>query len=218
MIIVLFEHQKGGVGKSTIAINIAYQLQKKYKKLALLDLDSQNSALLFNQLRKSENLTTIECVRENDIEFDSFIDEYAKNKNNLLIVDSGGYDSNVNRAALVKADIVITPVGISQIEIFGLQIFRKILIDASEALGQKIKTNILINNVDSRSKNKLKELRSYIEENNKYFNLLESTVYTRADYKNSYGDGLTVKELNKKGAAAAEIKRLSKEILKLLNN
>ena len=216
--IVLFGHQKGGVGKSTIAINVAYQLHKKYKKLALLDLDSQNSALLFNQLRKSENLATIECVRENDIEFDSFINKYSKNKDNLLIVDSGGYDSNVNRAALVKADIVITPVGISQIEIFGLQIFRKILKDASEALGQKIKTNVLINNVDSRSKNKLKELRSYIEENNKYFNLLESTVYTRVDYKNSYGDGLTVKELNKKGAAAEEIKQLAKEILKLLNN
>ncbi len=216
--IVLFGHQKGGVGKSTVSINVAYQLQKKYKDLVLLDLDSQNSAILFNQLRMSENLPTIKCVKESDIDFSNFINEYSGNKENLLIIDSGGYDSDVNRAALIKADIIITPVGISQIEIFGLQKFRKILKEASEALDVKIKTNVLLNNVDSRSKNKLRDLREYIKENNKYFNLLDSVIHTRADYKNSYGDGLTVKELNKKGTAAQEIKQLTKEILKLVNN
>ena len=196
--IVLFGHQKGGVGKSTVSINVAYQLQKKYKDLILLDLDSQNSAILFNQLRMSENLPTIKCVKERDIDFSNFINEYSGNKENLLIIDSGEYDSDVNRAALIKADIIITPVGISQIEIFGLQKFRKILKEASEALGAKIKTNVLLNNVDSRSKNKLKDLREYIKDNHKYFNLLDSTIHTRADFKNSYGDGLTVKEFNKK--------------------
>ena len=216
--IVLFGHQKGGVGKSTVAINVAYHLHKRYKGLILLDLDSQNSVILFNQLRINENLPTIKCVKESDIDFSSFINEYSGNKENLLIIDSGGYDSNINRAALIKADIIITPVGISQIEIFGLQKFRKILKEASNALGVKVKTNVLLNNVDSRSKNKLKDLREYIKDNHKYFNLLESTIYTRADFKNSYGEGLTAKELNKKGPAAQEIKQLTKEILKLINN
>jgi chromosome partitioning protein len=172
----------------------------------LLDLDSQNSAILFNQLRISENLSTIKCVKENDIDFSNFINEYSGNKENLLIIDSGGYDSDVNRAALIKADIIITPVGISQIEIFGLQKFRKILKEASEALGVKIRTNVLLNNVDSRSKSKLKDLREYIKDNHKYFNLFDSTIHTRADFKNSYGDGLTVKEFNKK---ALLLKRLN---------
>lgn len=214
--VVLFGHQKGGVGKSTIAINFAYQMQKKYKDLALLDLDSQNSAILFNQLREQEKLPTVKCVTENVIDFDEFIGRYYKNKNNLLVIDSGGYDSNINRAALIKADLIITPVGISQIEIFGLQKFRKILKEASEVLDTKIKTNVLLNNVDSRSKNKLSDLREYIKDKNDYFNLLETTVHTRADYKNSYGDGLTVKEYNKKGIAQNEIKQLAKEIYKLI--
>lgn len=215
--IVLFGHQKGGVGKSTVAINFAYHMQKKYKDLALLDLDSQNSTILFNQLREQEKLPTIKCVTEDTVEFDEFIAKYSKNKNNLLVIDSGGYDSDINRAALIKADIIITPVGISQIEIFGLQKFRKILKEASEALDTKVKTNVLLNNVDSRSKNKLKDLREYIKDKNDYFNLLETTLHTRADYKNSYGDGLTVKEYNKKGVAQDEIKQLSKEIYKLIN-
>ena len=216
--IVLFGHQKGGVGKSTVAINFAYQIKKRYTDICILDLDSQNSSVLFNQLRQSEKLSTIKCVREKDVDFNSFMKFYASNKDNLLIVDSGGYDSDVNRAALIKADLIITPVGISQIEIFGLQKFRKILKEASETLGMNIQTNVLINNVDSRSKKKLKDLRDYIKEKSTYFNLLESVIHTRADYKNSYGDGLTVKEYNKNGSAQEEIKDLSKEIYKLLNN
>lgn len=216
--IVLFGHQKGGVGKSTVAINFAYEMQKKHKNITLLDLDSQNSAILFNQLRANEDLATIKCVKESDVEFTSFINEYANNKKNLLIIDSGGYDSDVNRAALLKADMIITPVGISQIEIFGLQKFRKILIEASDALGTDIKTNVLLNNVDSRSKNKLKELREYISDKKAHFNLLESVIYTRADLKNSYGEGLTVSEYNKKGSAAKEIKKLVKEVRELLKN
>jgi len=216
--IVLFGHQKGGVGKSTVAINFAYGIQKKHKNITILDLDSQNSAILFNQLRANEDLATIKCVKESDVEFTSFINEYANNKENLLIIDSGGYDSDVNRAALLKADMIITPVGISQIEIFGLQKFRKILIEASDALGTDIKTNVLLNNVDSRSKNKLKELREYISDKKEHFNLLESVIYTRADLKNSYGEGLTVSEYNKKGSAAKEIKKLVKEVKELLKN
>jgi chromosome partitioning protein len=216
--IVLFSHQKGGVGKSTIAINFAYQIQKRYKDIVILDLDSQHSAILFNQLRTSENLSTIRCVTQNDINLGEFLNSYKANKKNLLIIDSGGYDSDINRMALVKADIIITPVGISQIEIFRLQKFRKILKNASEALDKKIKTNVLLNNVDSRSKSKLKDLREYIREKNTYFNLLNPTLYSRADYKNSYGEGLTVKEYNKKGQAQKEIKEFTKEIYKLLNN
>ena len=216
--IVLFGHQKGGVGKSTIAINFAYQMRKKYKDLVILDLDSQHSTILFNQLRKQEGLSVIKCVKEDDIDFDKFIGKYSKNRNNLLVIDSGGYDSDINRAALIKADFIITPVGISQIEIFSLQKFRKILKAASEALDTKIKTNVLLNNVDSRSKTKLKDLREYIKDKNAYFSLLQTTLHTRADYKNSYGEGLTVKEYNKKGVAQDEIKQLVKEIYKLINN
>ncbi len=216
--IVLFSHQKGGVGKSTVAINFAYQIQKKYKDIAILDLDSQHSAMLFNKLRASMKLSTIQCVTQDDINIGKFLSHYKSNKNNLLIIDSGGYDSDINRTVLIKADIVITPVGISQIEIFGLQKFRKILKDASEALNTKIKTNVLINNVDSRSKSKLKDLKEYIEDKPQYFNLLNTTLHSRADYKNSYGEGLTVKEYNKKGKAQEEIQEFAKEIYKLLKN
>lgn len=206
--IILYSHQKGGVGKSTLAINHAYS-----KNCPIIDLDSQSSSILFNQLRKMENKKCVDCFTiESPKEFKSIIKKYKANKDNMIIIDSGGYDSEVNRLALVEADIVITPVGTSQIELFGLQKFRNILKSASQALEKNVITNVLINNVDSRSKKKIEELKEYIEKNNKNFRLLNTVVHTRADFKNAYGDGLTVQELDKNSKASKEIKSLSKEI------
>ena len=212
--ILLYSHQKGGVGKSTLAINHAY-----FKGCSIIDLDSQNSSMLFNQLRKMNDMKSIECFTVDTVdEFKELVKDYKSNKENMIIIDSGGYDSEINRLALISADIIITPVGASQIELFGLQKFRNILNDASDATGTNVKTHVLINNVDSRSKKKISELREYIEKNEKYFNLLESVIHTRVDFKNAYGDGLTVKELDKESKATQEIKSLTKEIDNIIKN
>ncbi len=216
--IILFVHQKGGVGKSTAAINTAYEFKKWFKDISLFDLDSQNSVKLFNRLRASTKHKLIDCYTQNEIEFEKLVKRYKGNKENILVIDSGGYDSQVNRLALVEADILVTPVGISQIELFGLQKFRKILKEASTYLKKNIKSHILLNNVDPRSKKAIKSVREYIRKNEDYFNLLESTLHSRADYKHSYAKGLSVKEYNKKGDAAKEIKSLSKEIKDMILN
>ena len=215
---ILFTHQKGGVGKSTVAINFAYRIRKKYKEIAILDLDSQHSAILFNRLRETMKLPTIRCHTQDDVDLKKVFDRYKGDKSNLLVVDSGGYDSDINRMALLKADLIVTPVGISQIEIFGLQKFAKLLKEASTVLDRNVKTNVLLNNIDSRSKSKLTELRKYIEKKSNHFDLLETILYSRADYKNSYGEGMTVGEYNKKGKAKKEIDAFSKEIYGLLKN
>lgn len=212
--IVLYSHQKGGVGKSTLAINHAY-----FKNCSIIDLDSQNSSMLFNQLRKMQNRESVDCYTSNSInEFNEMIKPFKANKENMIIIDSGGYDSEINRLALISADIIITPVGASQIELFGLQKFRGILNDASEATGTSVKTHVLINNVDSRSKKKINELQEYIASNKNYFNLLDSIIHSRVDFKNAYGDGLTVAELDKDSKASQEIESLVNEIDKIIKD
>jgi len=216
--IVLFVHQKGGVGKSTASINTAYELKKSFKDISLFDLDSQNSVKLFNQLRSNTKEKLIDCYLNDDISFEKLVKKYKNNKENLLVIDSGGYDSQINRMALVESDMLVTPVGISQIELFGLQKFRKILKEASKYLKKDIKSHILLNNVDTRSKKAIASVREYINKNSEYFKLLDSTLYTRADYKHAYSKGLSVKEYNKKGEASKEIKALVKEIKSIILN
>jgi len=210
--IILFAHQKGGVGKSTLAINLSYMM-----KCPIIDLDSQNSSMLFNQIRNMNKMETLEClIPKNIAELDTITKKYKSNKNNLIVIDSGGYDSQINRFTLANADLIITPVGISQIEIFGLQKFRNILKEASNILGRIIKTNVVINNVDIRSKKRINELKEYIKGDSIYFNLLDSIVYSRSDFKLTYSKGLTIEEFNRKGKAFKEILSFANEIKHLI--
>lgn len=216
--IIIFAHQKGGVGKSTIAVNLAYQLKNSFADTVIYDLDSQYSSKLFNKLRVLNKFNTIDCYTQNDIELDDLVKKYKYKKDNILIIDSGGYDSNINRLALIKADIIITPVGTSQIELFGLQKFRKLLQEASDILPFKIKTYILINNVDGRSKKSISALQDYINCNSEYFRLLKSILYTRVDYRHSYSQAKTITEYSNNSKASSEIINLTNEIISLVNN
>ena len=52
--IIAISHQKGGVGKSTIAFNLAVWLSKSYK-IEVIDLDVQNTITHINKIREKNN-------------------------------------------------------------------------------------------------------------------------------------------------------------------
>ena len=59
--IINIAHQKGGVGKSTLAINLGIEM-----KADILDLDNQNSVLLFNKMRERNGYKPLSCFTLND--------------------------------------------------------------------------------------------------------------------------------------------------------
>lgn len=209
--IVNVAHQKGGVGKSTIAINLAVSL-----KADILDLDNQHSCMLFNKIRKASGRDTLNCIScDEETELDSILKQY--HNSNTLIIDSGGFDSKNNRLALIKSALIITPVSPSQIELFGLQKFERILKEASDTLKTNVRTNVVINNADARSKGTTLGVQEFIEENPTYLNLFKTVVHNRADFKKAYANGVGVTELDNKGKASSEIQQLAKEIRNILS-
>lgn len=203
--IINLTHQKGGVGKSTLSTNLAVALDA-----IIIDLDKQRSSVLWNKIRTSNGRESIECFTVDDEKEMRQVIKDNSSKN--IIIDSGGYDSGMTRMAILLADIILTPVSPSQIELFGLQNFSKILQQISNEVGQTIQANVIINNADTRSKISIQELQKFVTDNNTYFNLLDTVIHCRADFKKAYGDGLSVVELDGKGKAASEIQCLVKEL------
>ena len=125
----------------------------------LLDLDAQNSSIIFNNWRAQpiENggagkpalhAYTLEevgcklpCQEPIQAKFLPKLFEYYNKSKSLLIVDTGGYDYDLTRITLLYADYILSPVGLSAVERFGLESFETILKKAEEAKGRPVKTH-----------------------------------------------------------------------------
>ena len=145
--IIAISHQKGGVGKSTIAWNIATALQKKYT-VELVDLDIQKTLTYTNEIRK--NQTKLKALRIRTFGDAEAFKKYINSDNDekLSIVDIGGFDSSMNRLAIITADMVITPVSDKSFELLGLKSFEGILAQLSELIQDDLKVKILLNNIN----------------------------------------------------------------------
>ena len=201
--IITVAHQKGGVGKSTVATNLAVEMG-----LPIIDLDSQHSCYLFSLLREEEHGKSLRVfIPETPEEIREILENMDYDK---VIIDSGGYDNDLNRFALLISDVVVTPVSPSQIEVFGLLKFAEIVEEAKK-YNSSLKVHVLINNADPRSSGENRKLQQFIEENSD-FELLKTKLYRRADYRRAYSEGLSVCEYNPGGKACKEIRALITEI------
>lgn len=218
--VITLAHQKGGTGKSTLAWNIAVELGLNYKsygfeKFVFVDLDNQESVTMTNRLRMQYGQQPLYITRFTDCEgeqFRNFINEV--DDETLVIIDSGGYDADLNRLAIIASDCVITPVSSDYMEIFGLQKFKNILAELSslKGEGEVVKVNVLLNKIDPKAK-AFDDIEEFIKDT-PYFDLMDTVIRFRSDFKHSIGYGFSVAELDKNSKATLEVKMLIKEIEK----
>ncbi|MDD2267692.1 ParA family protein [Sulfuricurvum sp.] len=206
--IITISHQKGGVGKSTLAYNIALELARKHN-VEVIDLDVQQTVTAYNQIRAEMGQAPLpvhifSTAEELEVFFDSMNDD------TIVIIDSGGFDSSLNRFAILVSDFIITPVSSEFTEILGLQKYESILRELSEQTGTTIVTNVVLNKTNPNQK-KFDEVNDFIR-SSKHFLLMDSMMRRRVDFANSVAYGFSVRELDKKSESTKELKEFIKEI------
>lgn len=106
MQIVSFVTQKGGSGKTTLAINCAAALSQNKKRVLIIDMDQQGTAEAWYQDREAENpqLIKIEAA-----ELKKGIEAARKQKFDYVIIDTPGRDEPAQAAAIKAADFCVVP-------------------------------------------------------------------------------------------------------------
>lgn len=226
--IFLIANIKGGVGKSTIATNLAalraQHFEKKPKKgkksILLIDADEQGSSSTWANLRqKTTNQPKVYFQKSTDEQIEGVI---LQNNNDFedLIIDAGGVDTDAVRYALLHANRLLIPIIPGPFDIWAFEKFLKILIEADKTRKQRetqpLMTAVLLNKKPSQVHSKLfNAILDYLEEQKEKIavNILDTTIGLRTVFGLCANEGLALNEFkptNKK--ANKEITDLHNEI------
>jgi chromosome partitioning protein len=124
--IIVLGNEKGGSGKSTTGVHIAVALAHAGFRVAMLDLDSRQRTVaryLENRVafaaRRGLELPTPDCAvipdGEGDVDTLALRIEQASGLD-FLVIDTPGRDSALGRAALARADSIVTPINDSFVD------------------------------------------------------------------------------------------------------
>jgi chromosome partitioning protein len=121
---IVFANEKGGTGKSTTAVHTAVALAASGHRVGALDLDSRQRTMtryLENRdatMRRLE--TTLPQARYEVLEEDGSLDEAIERLStdtDVIVIDTPGRDDPVARAAILKADTLVTPMNDSFVDL-----------------------------------------------------------------------------------------------------
>ncbi|MDO8945930.1 MAG: ParA family partition ATPase [Desulfocapsaceae bacterium] len=204
--IITVGNTKGGVGKTTIAVNLAVEAARDGKKVLLVDTDPQGSSIAFRAEREKDDIRAVALVSDKlhkDIkEFSAAFD--------WIVIDAGGRDNAVFRSAVAACDFFLLPVLPSQFDVWAAEdaitVFKE-LQPFNNMLGRMVLNMVRPNTIVSNEAQEA--LASYQDD----IPLLSKRLHNRVAYKASISNGQGVAEYEPSGKAAEDIKHLYDEIL-----
>jgi chromosome partitioning protein len=123
---IVFANEKGGTGKSTTAVHTAIALAASGHRVAALDLDSrqrtmtrylENRDATMRRLEKELPRACYEVLEEHSEEGLSSAIERLSAEADAVVIDTPGRDDGIARAAILKADTLVTPMNDSFVDL-----------------------------------------------------------------------------------------------------
>jgi chromosome partitioning protein len=193
--------QKGGSGKSTIALHLAIVAHAKGLKTAVLDTDPQRSMADLAQTRTADwprfaSMTAGELPRE--------LGKLAADRFDLAVIDTNGRADRDTQPIAKLAGLIIIPVRPSILDVRAITPTIRQVRDAG-AIDRAV---IVVNGISARTD----EAREVMPTLSKMARVASAQLGDRVDYRRALVAGLGVTETAPKSRAALEIEALYSEL------
>lgn len=204
--IISVQNQKGGVGKTTLAVHISYVLATSKKRVLLIDADPQGSSLDWAAARENEPPFSVVGLDRPTIHRD--LPKLAEGYNHVVI-DSPPRVTDLARSAMMAADLVVIPIQPSPYDVWAANDVIDLIKEAS-VFKENLKSVFVVN----RKIVNTAIGRDVVEAISDYPTAIAKTqICQRVAFAESAATGRTVMELDSKSPASKEIKALVKELL-----
>lgn len=203
--IISFVNQKGGVGKTTIAINLAAILRRKNFNLVYIDTDPQGSAIQWHAVEDNKAFEILHhpgTISQIDIEV--FTQNYDH-----LVIDAPPAIGDITRSILAVSDLAIVPLSPSPLDIWSCWGTLE-MITAVRRQNPKLKTRLIVSRKipGTRVGREAKAALSVFNTD-----VFETELCQRVAYIDSMTSGVSVLQYASDSKASQEIESLCEEIL-----
>lgn len=206
-------NQKGGAGKSTIAVHLAHWLQRQKKAILFVDADGQRTSSIW--LESLEHEIPFRVLQNPDELLDQ-LPKLAK-EYEWVLVDGPATLSETTRALLLWADLALIPCQPAGVDLASASDTVRLVRQAQAIRGGLPKAVLFLNKAIKGTK--LKDEAFAVLQQVQDVELLETIIHQRQIITDSFGQGATVFDLTgtPAGTARRELDSLFKQAMEVLN-
>jgi chromosome partitioning protein len=200
-VIIAVGNTKGGVGKTTIAVNLVIFRAVAGRDILLVDGDEQGSASLFSQLRADLlGVCGYTAVGLHGAALRTQVRQLVP-KYGDIVIDVGGRDTGSLRAALTVADVVLVPVQPRSFDVWALDQVAALVTEARE-INTNLRALAFLNAADAQGRDNAEAQEALREVG--AIETLDLMVVRRKAFPNAAAQGRGVIEQQPRDAKAIE--------------
>lgn len=199
-------NQKGGVGKTTLSVNLAACLARTGARVLLIDADPQGSSLDWAAARQGEPLFSVVGFPRSTIHKEI---GHIGQGYDYIIIDGPPRVTDLARSAIMASDIVVIPVQPSPYDIWAAEEVVKLITEA-RVYKENIKSAFVVNRKITNTaigRDVREALAAYP------VHVLDASIAQRVVFAEAAAQGQAIFEIDPTGPAVAEMEAVAAELL-----